>query len=46
MQRDQSIRSAVRKRASSTSGSAFQTPASCQARRRRQQLIPEPQPIS
>src|SRR5471032_2056969 len=46
MTRDQSIWSAARKRASNTSCSSSQTPAACQSRRRRQQLIPLPQPIS
>ena len=46
MTRDQSIRSAARNCANSSSCSRFQTPASCQARSRRQQLIPEPHPIS
>jgi hypothetical protein len=46
MTRDQSIWSAARKRASSTSRSSSHTPAACQSRRWRQQLIPLPQPIS
>lgn len=46
MTRDQSIRSASRSFASSTSCSRSQTPAACQSRRRRQQLMPLPQPIS
>ncbi len=46
MTRDQSIWSAARKRARSTSCSSSHTPAACQSRRRRQQLIPLPQPIS
>jgi len=44
--RDQSIRSAPRKRASSTACNCCHTPARCQARSRRQQVMPEPQPIS
>lgn len=46
MQRDQSIAFAVRSLASKTSCKRCQTPASCQVRSRRQQLMPEPQPIS
>ena len=46
MQRDQSIRSARRSCASSKACKRSQTPASCQARSRRQQLMPEPQPSS
>ncbi len=44
--REKSILSASRKRASSTWCSQSHTPASCHARKYRQQLIPEPQPIS
>src|SRR5439155_19743845 len=44
--RDQSIRSASFSFASSSSCSRCQTPASCHSRSRRQQVIPEPQPIS
>jgi hypothetical protein len=44
--RDQSILSASRSLASRTSCTFCQTPASCQARRYRQQLMPEPHPIS
>ena len=43
---DQSIRSASPKRSSKTWCSLFQTPASCHSRSLRQQVIPEPQPIS
>jgi hypothetical protein len=46
MTRDQSIWSAARNRASSTSCSSSHTPAACQSRYRRQQLMPLPQPIS
>jgi hypothetical protein len=42
----QSIRSASRSRRSSSRCSRFQTPASCQSRSRRQQVTPDPQPIS
>jgi hypothetical protein len=44
--RDQSMRSASLSLANSSSWSRCQTPASCHSRRRRQQVIPEPQPIS
>ncbi len=44
--RDQSIWSALRSWASSVSWMCCQTPAACQSRSRRQQVIPEPQPIS
>lgn len=44
--RDQSIRSAWRSLASRTSCSRSQTPAVCQSRRRRQQLMPLPQLVS
>src|SRR5688572_944623 len=44
--RDQSIRSASCNFASSTSCSRRQTPACCHSCNRRQQVIPEPQPIS
>jgi hypothetical protein len=44
--RDQSIWSAVLSSASKTSCSRFQTPACCQSRNRRQQVIPHPQPNS
>lgn len=44
--RDQSIRLAACSRASSTSCSRCHTPAACQSRSRRQQVIPQPQPIS
>ena len=44
--RDQSIRSASPKRFSSVVCSRCQTPACCQSRKRRQQVIPDPQPIS
>jgi hypothetical protein len=40
------MRSAPPKRSSSTRWSRFQTPASCHSLRRRQQVIPDPQPIS
>jgi hypothetical protein len=43
---DPSIWTAARKRASSTSWSSSHTPAACQSRRRRQQLMLMPQPIS
>lgn len=43
---DQSILSAWWRRSSKRWWSFSQTPASCQSRRRRQQVIPEPQPIS
>jgi hypothetical protein len=42
----QSIRSASPSRSSSTRCRSHQTPASCQSRRRRQQVIPLPHPIS
>jgi hypothetical protein len=42
----QSIRSASPSRSSSTRCSAYQTPASCQSRSRRQQVIPLPHPSS
>lgn len=44
--REKSIRSAARSFASKISWSRSQTPACCQSRRRRQQLMPDPQPIS
>ena len=44
--RDQSIAFAAPKRSSSTRCSFSQIPASCQARSRRQQVMPQPQPIS
>src|SRR5215213_973212 len=44
--RDQSIRSAPRIRASSSACTRVQTPAACQSRSRRQQVMPQPQPIS
>src|SRR5262249_12985608 len=44
--RDQSIRSASCSFASSTSCSRCQTPACCHSCSRRQQVIPDPQPIS
>jgi hypothetical protein len=44
--RVQSIRSAARSLSSNRRWSRSQTPAACQSRRRRQQVIPEPQPIS
>lgn len=44
--RRQSICPAPCSRSSSARCSAAQTPATCQSRNRRQQLIPEPQPIS
>ena len=44
--RDQSSWSAAWSRSSSTRWSRCQTPARCQSRRRRQQVTPEPQPIS
>jgi hypothetical protein len=44
--REKSIWPAARNSASSTSCSRFHTPASCQSRKRRQQVTPEPQPIS
>jgi hypothetical protein len=44
--RDQSIRSASPKRLSSTWCNFFQTPAACHSLSRRQQVMPEPQPIS
>lgn len=44
--REKSIRSAARNFASRISCSRSQTPACCQSRRRRQQLMPDPQPIS
>src|SRR5205085_1764188 len=44
--RDQSIRSASFSFANNSSCSWCQTPASCHSRNRRQQVIPEPQPIS
>lgn len=44
--RDQSMRSAARSFASKTSCNRSQTPAACRSGRRRQQLMPEPQPIS
>jgi len=44
--RDQSILSASRSLFSRTRWILSQTPAFCQSRRRRQQVIPEPQPIS
>ena len=42
----QSIRSAARSRRSSSRCSPSQTPTSCQSRRRRQQVMPDPHPIS
>jgi hypothetical protein len=42
----QSIRSAWRKQRSSSRCSRSHTPASCQSRSRRQQVTPDPQPIS
>lgn len=44
--REKSIRSAARNLASSSSCNFSQTPASCQSRKRLQQVTPEPQPIS
>jgi len=44
--RAKSISSAVRRRSKSVWWMAAQTPASCQSRRRRQQVIPQPQSIS
>lgn len=44
--RDQSIRSAPRIRASNSACTRSQAPAACQSRSRRQQVIPEPHPIS
>jgi len=44
--RDKSIWPAARNSASSSSCNRSHTPASCQSRRRRQQVTPEPQPIS
>lgn len=44
--RDQSMRSAAWRCASSVSWSCCQTPAACQSRNRRQQVIPQPHPIS
>lgn len=44
--RDQSIWSAAWSLANKTSCSRCQTPAACQSRRRRQQVMPLPQPIS
>lgn len=46
MMRDQSMQSAARSSASRILCSRSQTPAACQSRKRRQQLMPEPQPIS
>jgi hypothetical protein len=45
-QRDQSIAFAAPSRSSSTRWSRCQTPALCQSRKRRQQVMPQPQPIS
>jgi hypothetical protein len=42
----QSMAPALPKRSSRTQCSLFQTPAACQSRSRRQQVIPDPQPIS
>lgn len=42
----QSICSASRRRLSNSCCNRFQTPASCQSRRRRQQVMPEPEPSS
>jgi hypothetical protein len=44
--RDQSIWSASPRRSSKTRCRRSQTPARCQSRRRRQQVMPEPHPIS
>ena len=44
--REKSIWPAVRNSASSSSCNRSHTPASCQSRKRRQQVTPEPQPIS
>ena len=44
--RDQSMRSASPRRSSSTWCNFFQTPAACHSLSRRQQVMPEPQPIS
>ncbi|MBB5503537.1 hypothetical protein HDG37_007779 [Paraburkholderia sp. MM5384-R2] len=44
--REKSIRSAARNFTSRISWSRSQTPACCQSRKRRQQLMPDPQPIS
>ena len=44
--RPQSIRSAARSRRSNSRCSASQTPNSCQSRRRRQHVMPDPHPIS
>jgi hypothetical protein len=46
MAREKSILSAPRRRASNTSCNRSHTPAACQSRRRRQQVMPEPHPIS
>ena len=43
---DQSIASATPNSSSKTRHTFSQTPAKCQSRRRRQQVIPQPQPIS
>jgi hypothetical protein len=44
--RSQTIWSASPSRSKSTRCSSRHTPASCQSRKRRQQVLPEPQPIS
>jgi hypothetical protein len=44
--RDKSIRSALRNSSSNMRWMRCQIPASCQSRKRRQQVIPDPQPIS
>ena len=44
--REKSIRSACRKRLSNSRWSFFHIPCCCQSRSRRQQLTPDPQPIS
>jgi hypothetical protein len=44
--REKSMRSRWRRSAKSASRRRCQTPAACQARRRRQQVMPDPQPIS
>jgi hypothetical protein len=44
--RDQSIRSAVWSSVNNSSCNRSQTPAACQSRKRRQQVIPHPQPSS
>ena len=41
----QSMRSALPRRSSKARWRAFHTPASCQSRRRRQQVMPDPPPV-